>query len=499
MTKTIKATAIFLSLAGLTACAPPVPPVVVPPQPPLPVSLPVHVVIHDAADQVPQNIRGSIGTTAWSSSCAPISFFMLSCDLPAGVPYDVIVSAKFEGDGSDPYVGELAAAADLNVVLPAKPVAIGIADEHGWLRRDGLRVLDEDGKVWRQKGTTAFQLLRQACAGENIQPFIDDQVAQGAREFRVFGMFDPWIGTFTLARDDLPKYDGCLLGLARTLAAQRLRILYTVFADAQNVMPATADQQRFFAHVAGLLADEWNVRGELCNECTDVSKNGVDPSQFQKPAVRTLWSRGSGLGAGDPANPAWDFADYHEARDDEYPRKNECRPYMDDGGSPVRGVPCFQSEPMGAAERDQPNKRAGAINGDASQAVRDFGQMGANFGLQGPGGVFHSDAGITGELMGPVQRQMAAAFFRGLNFPPTDAYLAPYQRGDNCGDCEAVGGMPLAQRDLPDASGTLRTFCRPVNGQEYCVEIRRAGGQPQARGGWRVADTPAQGLVRLER
>lgn len=492
MHRTIKATALFLSLVGLSACATNPPPVVTPQPPPPVASLPVHVVIHDAAGQVPQNIRGAIGVTA----CTPLSFFMLSCDLAPGVPYGTTVGVRFEGDGSDPFVAELAAAADLNVVLPAKPLPVALADEHGWLRRDGLKVLDEDGRVWRQKGTTAFQLLRQACAGENIQPFINDQVAQGAREFRVFGMFDPWIGTFTLARDDLPTYDACLLGLTRTLAAQHLRLFYTVFADAQNVMPATSDQQRFLAHVAALLADEWNARGELCNEC---AKNGVDPSQFQKPAVRPLWSRGSGLAATDPSAPAWDFADYHEARDDEYPRKNECRPYMDDGGSPIRGVPCFQSEPMGAAEIDQPGKRAGAINGDASQAVRDFGQMGANFGLQGPGGVFHSDAGITGDLMGPVQRQMAAAFFRGLNFPPTDAYLAPYQRGDNCGECEAVGGMPLAQRDLPGANGTLRTFCRPVNRQEYCVEVRRKGGAPQSRAGWRIVDEPGPGLVRLER
>lgn len=413
---------------------------------------------------------------------------MLSCALPEGVDYGSTVSVRFEGDGSDPLLAELLTAPDVNVVLPSN---FSRGDERGWLRLAGADVLTEDGQVWRERGTTAFQLLRQFCEGQNVDAFIDDQAKHGAREFRVLGMFDPWIGTFTLARDDLPRYGQCLLGLTRKLAGMGFRLLYTALADAQNIMPSTAAQQAFVAHVAELLKDEWNARGELCNEC---SKNGVDPSQFSKPNVRTLWSRGSGTGGDDPAHPAWDVADYHEARSDDYPRKNECRPYMTDASSPIVGVACFQSEPMGAAEVNQPGKRAGAVNGDQTQAINDFRQMGANFALNGPGGVFHSDAGITGGLMGPAQAQMATAFFQGLNFPPTDAYRWAYQRGDNCGDCEAIGAMPLQQLDAFE----LRIFCRGNGSQEWCVDIRGTRA-PIARGGWLIEAQPGNGLVRLGR
>lgn len=381
-----------------------------------------------------------------------------------------------------------------NVVLKA---AHTWGDEAGRLRRSGVRILTEDGRDWRYRGYSAFTYLQQYCDGEDIDPLVEDAVAAGARVFRVLGMYEPWLGTFRLAVTDPARYDRCLLDFVHEFRDHGLRVQFVVFADAQVVMPDLATQQRWFAHVAALLANEWNVLGELCNECP---KNGVDPLAFQRPPPsQVLWSRGSGLSRGDPSAPAWDVADYHEGRTDEYPRLNEARPYMTDSNSAVFGFPVLQSEPMGASEVDQPGKRAGAIGGDPRRAVEDFGQMGMNFGLQGPGGLFHSDAGLTGTVLGPVQRAMATAFFRGLDAAPPDAHTFPYQRGADCGDCPGIGDMPVAQRDLPAPGGTLRTFCRTRGGEAWCDEIRRNGGATLPRAGWRLLDAPGPGLVRLVR
>jgi len=387
-------------------------------------------------------------------------------------------------------------------------------DEAGFLHRDGKALRTEAGAVWRERGATDFQLLKQYCANPTIaDTWIEDKAQYGAREFRVLLMFDPYIGTFTLARDNLPAFDACALGLTRDLADHGLRVLVTILADAQNILPATADQQRFVDHIAhrdtGLLRNEWNVRYELCNEC---DKNGVTPALIRRPPTRQPFSCGSGTSAADPFKCAGgdqgDAAEYHEARDDQYPRKDECRSYIDIEASPFYGVPCFQSEPMGASEVDQPGRRAGAINGDPTQAINDFRAMGANFALNGPGGVFHSDAGIVGGLLGPIQAQLARAFFQGLNFPPAEAYFWTYKRGDNCGDCDGVGGMWLAQCDsspvtnpscVAQYGATLRTFQRDDGSNGWAVEIRRNGGTPRARAGARILEQPGPGLVRLAR
>lgn len=365
-------------------------------------------------------------------------------------------------------------------------------DEDGPLHVEGLRIKTATGAEWRYQGASSFKLLQHYCDGRDIDPVLEQAVEDGARVFRVLGMYDPWIGTFTLARDDLPRYDACLIGLVHELRDHGLRTQFVVFADAQIIMPDVGAQLRHFDHISHLLASECSVLGSLANE---YSKNGVDPSRFTKPTnTCVLWSRGSGLGGEDPASPPWDFAEYHEARSDDYARKNECRPYAEDSNSRVHGVPCLQEEPIGASETSRPGSRAGAVNGDATQAINDFRQMGANFGLQGVGGLCHSDAGILSELLGPVQQQMCRAFFQGLTFAPPEAHTWPYQRGDNCGNCDALGGMPLEQLDAFE----LRIFCRGNGAREWCVDVRGTR-PPIARGGWRMVAQPGVGLVELAR
>lgn len=475
---------------------------ITPPPPPVPITIEANVSIYDEAGAPVEDATGVLDldvaegdapirltAAGWRQTfraLAPPAHGCWGADLTIASP------SYLESRSRVTFCGELS-----NVILKSSHAW---GDEAGWLRREGDRILEESGREWRYRGVTAFQLLKQFCEGQNVDPLIEDYASTGARVFRVFGMFDPWIGSFTLARDDLPRFDACLLGLARTLASHGYRLQFVAFADAQNVMPATSQQRQFLAHVAALIDGEWNLIGELCNECL---KNGVDPSAFTEPAGRVLWSRGSGLGGGDPSFPAWDHADFHEARDDEWPRKNECRPYMTEASSPIRGVPCLESEPIGFSETNQPGRRAGVIAGDPEsfqRVVEAAGQMGANFGLQNNGGLCHADALIVGGPLGNLQRAACTAFFVGLNFPPTDAHTRPYQRGTNCGDCAGLGDMPIQQLDEFEN----RAYCRAVGADEWCVisfhiERGRKIRAPIPRAGWRIVEQRAPGLVRLTR
>lgn len=378
-----------------------------------------------------------------------------------------------------------------NVVMHSVDV---IGTESGPLHTVGMQIIGDNGQPWRGLGYTNFQLARKNCAGEDIEPLIEDVTSIGGYNyFRVLGMFDPYIGTFRLAVTDPAAFDRCVLALARNLGNHLLRMEFTVFADAQNIMPSVSDQQRWFAHIVNLLGNEWNLMIELCNEC---SKNGVDPSQFNRPlGFKAIFARGSNVGGEDPAHPAWDYATWHEDRGDEYPRHDEARPYMLDPNSPLKGFPVWQDEPIGASEVASGGRRDGAKNGDnGDQAVREFGQMGANFALHGPWALFHSDAGIIGGILGPIQRRMATSFATGMLFVPPQAQMSPYQRGDNCGNCDGVGGMPLEQLDAYE----LRVFCKQVNGMEYCADIRHSRA-PIPRNGWHIAEQPIDGVIRLER
>src|SRR5205807_1230144 len=91
---------------------------------------------------------------------------------------------------------------------------------------------------------------------------------------------------------DHPDYLEQLSAFLDLLASHGLRCEFTVFADAQIIMPSVANQRVQFNHVCEVLRDKWNVFLELANEFPHPT-NRVDPQQFAKPAG-IVASRGSG-------------------------------------------------------------------------------------------------------------------------------------------------------------------------------------------------------------
>lgn len=359
------------------------------------------------------------------------------------------------------------------LVAAAAAARLPFAGEHGWLRVDGKRLVTDDGTTWRGRGFSDFRLLERFVLGEDIAPVLTERIRLGANYLRVFLMYNGGIGHLapvtSLAR---------LSDFLSRLEARGLRAEIVVFADAQTI---PIDQHEYLGAVAKILRQHWNALGELVNEAP---QNGVNPIAFDKPSGPTLWSRGSNLGD-QPPFAGWDYLTSHPDRNDEWPRKVPCREYLD---------PCFEDEPIGASATDQPGRRS--ANAD------DFGYFGGICGEWAQGCLFHSDSGIQSVVLGPVERAAAVAFFAGLAFSPVDASFWPYQRGDNCGRCQAVGDMPLAQWDLPHPQGTLRTVCRGDGTTEYCVAVRpTATWVPQPLGPWRIVERtgPRGAFVRLAR
>lgn len=366
----------------------------------------------------------------------------------------------------------------------AHPPAAMNAGEHGPLRVEGLRILTDQGAEWRYAGFTDFRLFYRFVQGDDIQPLLTERIGYGANTLRVLliaaALFDQRPEAFT---------DGQLDAFLDLLATRGLRCECVLLVDAnpapennlRGTLPTYAAQQSFLDRIAPILRRHWNAIGELCNEC-DHGINRVDPLVFTKPAGPTLWERGSQTADAEPVSPPWDLIGDHPGRVDEWPRRINCKDIRTNAN-----VPCVENEPMGAAEVDEPGRRA-------TRAL-DFAQWGAVCGLLSNGCLFHSSDGIASQPLGPVQAAAARAFFAGMAFIPTNAASWPYQRGDAASDA-GIGNMPMKHSDAL----ALRTFCKSNDAESWCVAVRPTGDwNAVARENWRITDQPIRGLVRLER
>jgi hypothetical protein len=348
---------------------------------------------------------------------------------------------------------------------------------------------------------SAFLLFYRYLIGEDVTPQLEQYQALGANVLRVFLM----VGWDNLSPrffpNDFPDYWQRLDEFLTVCALREIRVELTIFADAQIVMPREGDQVAFVAQVSQRVSGFWNVFLETCNE---PFKNGVDVTRVVPPSDGYLRASGkydlpdNTIGAPGPNLHLFrlDYVTIHTERKDEWPRTakdlQEYRDGYNGDGRTFRGLdpcdcPCVGDEPMGADEVDKPGSR--------SNVPDDFRYYAATAALMGAGATFHSTDGLNAALLRPVQYACAWEFFTAFLFVPPAAQIAPYQRGSEFGG-PGVGNMPMEHVDVK----ALRTFCKQVDGVEYCVAIRpTADWQAVGRDGWRVVEEPARGLVKLQR
>lgn len=369
---------------------------------------------------------------------------------------------------------------------PTPPQALPGAGESGPLRRDGIALRTVDGTSWRYRGFTDFGMFNRHRSGADIQPLLTERIGYGANTLRVLMVAS---ALFQLSPDGFT--DAQADSFFDLTASRGLRVEAVVLVDANPdqssnpgiapTLPTWALQNAFLGRMAAVFNRHWNVIGELCNECNH-GINRVDPTQFSKPAGPTLWERGSKTADEDPYLPPWDLVGDHPGRVDEWPRRINCKDII---GLLAHG-PCVENEPMGAAEADEPGRRA--------TSALDFAQFGAACGLLTNGCLFHSTDGIASQALGPVQAAAGRAFFAGMAFVPPQAPEWPYQRGD-AGSEAGIGNMPI----MHDDASELRSFCKGIGAEEWCVQIRTKRQHATPRDGWRIVEEPMPGLVRLAR
>lgn len=371
------------------------------------------------------------------------------------------------------------------------------------LRVAGLRFVDGD-QTWVYRGFTDFLLYQKFLAHEDLTDILNERVEVGANTVRVLGMVTSFSHFHPQEHAD---YYSQLRPFADYLATFGLRVEFVVFADAQVIMPVWSEETAHLDRVMTALAGATNVFCEIGNENFKNIPGGAATATALMHRVQGKYLNllvASGNYDLENINGQYELAsgDYvttHPERKPEWPRTSKDAYDLRDGfGCPIGSIDCIpfggfhkpvtSDEGMGADEIDTASRSA---------QPDDFGYYAAECALAGAGCTFHSSDGVQSARLRPIQKRSAIAFFAAEQWVPVDAQLAPYQRGDaNGGD--GVGGMPIEHFD----AWALRTFCKQVGNEEYCVVIRpNRSWQLVPRNGWQVVGQsgPNGALIRLKR
>jgi hypothetical protein len=365
---------------------------------------------------------------------------------------------------------------------PPQPVAPdGL--ESGPLHVERPTIRDDKGACWQWRGFTDFLLFYRYLTGVNIQPFLDERIALGANVLRVLSMvaWDECVPRFY--PQDWPSYYEAVRDFVQLLADRGMRCEFTVFADAQIVMPDEQQRRDHLTRVLEALQGIWNVVVEIANE---PFKNLPGGDQEAIELAEQAQGHGLLIASGEysswPPAPGADYGTTHCDRTEDWPRR--CKDLKDRCDESDQ-MPWIGDEPMGAAEQDEPGRRDANPDNHAWYA--------AGAGMFAPGGTFHCDDGIHSNTpIGPQQTECAKAFFWALDWLPNEALLWPYQRGD-MGSQEGIGNMPILHDDALES----RSYCKGDGSTEYCIQIQTSREHATPRDGWRIVEEPRRGFVKL--
>jgi hypothetical protein len=281
-------------------------------------------------------------------------------------------------------------------------------------------------------GYTEFRLLDKFLKGEGIDDVLNDRRAafsqvrelaattgDGAWMFPVLRVFGMCHNISHLDPNSRPDFLQAARQVVDYAAQFGFYVQYTLFADAQIIMPDVGMQKDYAHRVYDAFAGCQTVLFEKANEW---QKNGCYPYDIPDPPAPFLWTQGSSLDGNPPLGGH--YACFHGRRD-EGPKGQlasgdlawvvhgwQDAPW--DGhsvgmiGTQWYGSHCptIHDEPIGFAEN--------AISGKRSNNTRLAYALGVDAALHGAGGTFHSDNGIQGQPFERITLACAQAFVVGL-------------------------------------------------------------------------------------
>jgi hypothetical protein len=272
---------------------------------------------------------------------------------------------------------------------------------------DGRIFRTASGAAWRWKGVSAFKLLANYTAGQDILPFLT--AYKGYNVLRVW----PYVqGPGWGARGwDVPTVAQTQTFL-QYVAQRGWHVELTLLTDDAPARLAWANQ--FVRDLAGGIR---HLFLEIGNEPR--THKAIDTAALKS----TLDASGFLYASGDYEDSARAFGHYlvaHTRRDSDWPRRaHDCLDYFQGGGpntpsDPAHRVPCVLDEP--AKPQDVPYS--------ADDARAYFGAA----SLLAAGATFHCETCKYGDLPTVQEQILAAAALEGLNAFPADAPLGAYSR-----------------------------------------------------------------------
>lgn len=473
---------IILLVLALSACVPrPIQPV---PTPPAPMPAPTHTLVVSVCDgdcQFDRKVAGAevsvAGRIAETDGAGNVAF----TDLPDGLYFVSVSAAGFTSvsdlETSVPSTGEF------RVPLNRPPPLVPALPK---LHASDAAFYTKDATIWKWHGVTAFMLYQQFLDGKDISPFLAWAKASDINVVRVLGMYNGGIGKFIPA-DYGDRYLAQLSAFLARLKDAGLRVEFTVFADAQNILPSLPAQRAHLSRVVAILTDQTNVFGEIANE---PFKNGVDPATLSDIVLNTgvLWATGN-YDVVDNKLATLDYVTIHTERNDEWPRK--AKDGLDlsklgwDGFTALH-KPVVLDEPMGIGP-ERPGAR--------SMVASDFFDYFATGDLFVSGGTIHGDFGIATRIPSAPEQVVVDAISAAWKAVSPVAQLGEYTRG-------LLDSSPLEHADEPAPFGALRTFAM-LRGNHADAVVLRPGidWSPVGRRGWVITATAGdrRNIVVLDR
>lgn len=264
-----------------------------------------------------------------------------------------------------------------------------------------------DGQPWRYKGVSAFKLCRLFTDGADIDGFLSDYA--GYNVLRVWD-YTP-VKDWAAAAWESNTPDEWIAFLA-FVAARGWFVELTLLTDDDPARIGHAERlitALYEARIQGLLLEAGNE--PLTHKTID--------THALKLALKTY---GFPYCSGDYEDSDRWYGSYytcHTARKSDWPRRaHDLREFYEGNGpdkpTEPHHVPCVADEPGKLQD----------VGTDAKEWRAYFG----NCGLQGAGGLFHSETGKTGQRPTVDEQRLAAVALDALNAFPADAASGHYRR-----------------------------------------------------------------------
>lgn len=284
------------------------------------------------------------------------------------------------------------------------------------IHTDGHKFVDATGKPFPYAGVSDFPLFKRSQMTDGYNALVTPRLAEwkrlaGAggytgpivlRVFRYaassnpFGM-DPWSYDFDQARV-----------FSNFCGEQGFYVDWTC-GDSQIVLPNPDGDHGQQQHVNQFVAALVPCTNAFVQTCNEPFKNGIDVTRVIPPKWGNVIRSSGAYGDNQPDfNAVLDYIDFHPNRDSGEYYWPKWLYDLTASATVIMGefpVPCIFGEPMGADETDQPGRR--------SNNPEFFERLGSIVGWCG-GVTFHSQNGLTGDGLGPVQSACAARFFKGV-------------------------------------------------------------------------------------